>query len=140
MKPTDTNPKTTTKQDINDKDSSYIVHKPIQAPGAHPAKSEKSPSKAEEMHYQNIDNQLLSPTDPGLDIQGFIRTFLPALLSLGTAVGLALHTLLHDWDTHIQRDMRPEMFWPGDQVTISYGRNMGGEGEYFIPLTIDTDG
>ena len=140
LKPTDTTLKATTKQDINDEDSSYIVHKPIQVLGAHLAKSEKPPSKAGEMHYQTIDNQLLSPSDPGLDIQGMIRTFLPALLSLGTSVGLALHTLLHDWDTHIQRDMRPEMFWAGDEVIISYGRNMEGVGEDLMPVSINTDG
>ena len=86
------------------------------------------------------DNQLLSPRDPGLYIQGLIRAFLPALLSLGTAVGLALNTLLFTWDTHIQRDMRPEMFWAGDEVIISYGRNMEGVSDDLMPVSINTDG
>ena len=86
MKHMDTNLKATKKEDINDKDYPYKFHEPIQVPGALLAKSEKPPSKAGEVYYQTIDNQLLSPTNPRQDIQGEIRTFLPALLSLGTLI------------------------------------------------------
>ena len=50
--------KSTTKQDINGKDYPYELQKQIQISGAHLDKSEKPQSKAGEMHYQTIDNQL----------------------------------------------------------------------------------
>ena len=32
------------------------------------------------------------------------------------------------------------MFWAGDEVIISYGRNMEGVGEDLMPVSINTDG
>eukprot|EP00090_Calanus_glacialis_P008621 TRINITY_DN16973_c0_g1_i1.p1 TRINITY_DN16973_c0_g1~~TRINITY_DN16973_c0_g1_i1.p1 ORF type:complete len:620 (-),score=99.64 TRINITY_DN16973_c0_g1_i1:77-1936(-) len=130
-------------------DFPYKFHKPIASIENRPQTyedelSENSRSRAAYYQGLNIDRQLLSPTDPGLDVQEAIKTYLPALISLGTGLGIALHTLLNNWDTHIQRDMLPSLSWIGDEVTITYdakdNRDMDESAADLIPIAIDSRG
>lgn len=69
---------------------------------------------------------------------------MPALISLGTGLGIALHTLLYNWDSHIQLDMLPSLYWSGDEVTITYddddNRDMDGDAAGIIPIAINKEG
>ena len=136
-------------EDEDNSDFPYKFHKPIASIKNKPLKnknelSENSRSRAAYAQGLKIDRQLLSPTDPGLDVQGVIKTYLPALISLGTGLGIALHTLLNTWDNHIQGDMLPFLTWTGEEVTITYdakdNRDMEGGASDLIPIAIDSRG
>jgi len=133
-------------------DFPYKFHKPITSFGNQYLMTDDGTRDIEENSRSgtlpnenlSIDDKLLSPTDAGPDLQNALKTYLPALISIGTGLGIALHTLLNTWDKHIKRDMMPSLVWSGDEVTITYdatdNRDLElGAGD-MIPIVIDEEG
>ena len=57
--------------------------------------------------------EVLLCRSPGVSLAS-LRPSLPALISLGTTLGLALHSLLYTWDTTvIARSLVPTVSWQG---------------------------
>ena len=59
------------------------------------------------------------PRDPLVSLPSSLVSSLPALLSLGTGLGVALHSLLYTWDKAVvARSQVPSLRWTADdQVT-----------------------
>jgi len=129
-----------TKEDTFD-DFPYKFHKPIQSvESSQYINQEKliENSRSKLAQSQSIDRQLLSPTDPELDISEVLKTYLPVFMSLGTGLGIALHTLLYTWENHIKVDMLPSLAWTGEEVTITYDSSNERDLDDIIPITIDS--
>jgi hypothetical protein len=47
-----------------------------------------------------------------------VRRYLPALLSLGSALGIALHSLLYNWDTYITVGRLMAPYTPSSYITV----------------------
>ena len=45
----------------------------------------------------NYKLKVILSRDPGLDLPEVLRSYLPAFMSLGTGLGIALHSLLYRW-------------------------------------------
>ena len=91
--------------------------------------------------------------DPGLDLPEVLRSYLPAFMSLGTGLGIALHSLLYrfpftqlnwpsspfsSWDSKMLGRQLPSLTWnSADQLTIAYS---GDKLDEIIPVAIAEDG
>ena len=128
-----------TEDDEDNTDFPYKFHKPISS-----VEKSTPPDQEYSRSSLSIDRQLVSPSDPGVDIQEAVKTYLPALLSIGTGLGIALHTLVSSWDSHIQAGMLPQLAWTGDTVSITYQGttrdNTRDNTRQLIPITIDSSG
>ena len=95
--------------------------------------------------------------DPGLDLPEVLRSYLPAFMSLGTGLGIALHSLLYrcplshsanltmnlffsSWDSKMLGRQLPSLTWnSANQLTIAYsGDNV--KLDEVIPVAIAEDG
>ena len=74
-------------------------------------------------------------------IPGLLSSVLPVLMTLGTGLGIALHTVLTNWTNYINIGQIPSLKLDKNGVSIAYqtSRDSAG-GNELIPIIIDDQG
>lgn len=124
----------------------YVFQRPIGAPSSRNVEYDEFPRSSlgktqidiSENIDKSIDKQLVSPDDPDVDFKGMLSTVLPVLMTLGTGLGIALHTILTNWTNYINIGQIPSLKLDKNGVSIAYesSRDGAGGGD-LIPINID---
>ena len=91
-----------------------------------------------------INGHLLSPDSTDPMFKNVIKTYLPALVGIGTALGITFNAMINTWGKHIKKNMNPSLFYNGDILTVTYGsssqRKIQNSNRDMINIIINNNG